>query len=145
MKIKTEKTNKDLIAKYRTLTEHPSCIDMDLIIVLDDNDTELGFAVVTPKSNYNIQEIFMQNCISLLEYNKDDYNNLYNMYIDELSDSNYLNYIESFVKNKGVGTFLLDYLKQQYKKLWLYSSWESVDFWKKNDYKEIEEYVYIII
>jgi len=48
--------------------------------------------------------------------------------------------LEAFTKNKGVGTYLMGYIKNRYNRLKAESILEAVDFYLKNDFKAVKKY-----
>ena len=48
--------------------------------------------------------------------------------------------LESFVRNKGVGTCLINYAKNRYNRLKAESVIEAVSFYLKNDFKAVKKY-----
>lgn len=145
MRVETKKVTPDIITKHSTLKEHPSCKNMDIITVYNEDNIELGYAIITPKQNYDMEEVFKKNFIGLLEYSNEEYNYLYSEYEDVLKESNYLNYIEVYDKNKGTGAIILNILKEVYETIWLYSSFEAENFYIKNNFVEIspDDHVYL--
>jgi len=142
MNIITKKLTQDMIIKRNIqgmFKEHPTCKNSNIVTIQEENNIELGYAIVTPQNNFNSEEIFKKNLIGLLEYDKEEYRQLYLKYKDFLNKSSYLNYIEVYKQNKGFGRILLNYLMKEYKNIYLYSIIESEYFWENNNFIEISE------
>ncbi|WP_252225315.1 MULTISPECIES: hypothetical protein [unclassified Clostridium] len=139
MKIIEKELTWDILKKYNEIKLIKDIKDKKIIEVYD-NDELVTVAFITLPSKRIINKIIDQNLHYLIEDND-------SQEIERISETMnnkiYLDFIKSYNRSLGGAKKILDYLKHEYKNIWLYAVIEAEEFWGKQGFREMIEHVYV--
>lgn len=117
------------------------------VIALYDEDKVNTIAFYHKPSIEEVNEMIEEYGDSLKSYSNEekisDYDDWKEYVYNRVKDSIYLDYIESINKNKGGARKIIEYLENKFKNIWLYSLFESEEFYQYLGWQDLGEYVYI--
>ena len=118
-----------------------------IIKVKDENNKLISVAVCSILTNSELEKELEKLAINFKLYSEECNNNEYEdwkaEFINKLENSIYLEYITSIERNIGGAKFIIDYIKKNYNKFWLYSAFEAEEYWSdKIKLYSSEEYFY---
>ncbi|GAA0071697.1 hypothetical protein UT300003_32220 [Clostridium sardiniense] len=118
-----------------------------ILKVIDEKENLTTIAICSVLNNEELNnelDILAENFkLYSEENNNNEYDEWKNTFLEKLKDCVYLEYIESIKKGVGGAKFLIEYIKNNYNKFWLYSAFEAEEYWsEKIKLRGSEEYFY---
>ncbi|NFH01603.1 hypothetical protein FC831_15275 [Clostridium botulinum] len=138
MKLIEQELTMNILNKYNEIKLIKDIKDKKIIEVYD-NDELVTVAFITLSSKRIINEVIEQDLYYLIEDN--DSQEIERIH-ETMNNKIYLDFIKSYNRGLGGAKKILDYLKHEYKNIWLYAVIEAEEFWEKQGFIEMLEHVY---
>ena len=112
--------------------------EKSIIKCYDSENKLVTWCIISPTTNELLND-FIEHNISYLEQEEQT------IFINDFIDGIYIDLIVSKIEKQGGAKAIIEYLKTKNKKLWLYSTYESISFYDKMEFISYDgEYIYYL-
>lgn len=147
MKIIEDVITDKIVEQYKELNiisknNSKNYIGQKTIQIIDD---EQIVSVCIFLTEYKFEEIFRDTFDCLYDYCVNEYKIQRDKLQPILNNCIYLDWIISIQGKRGYSTHIINYLKEKYQNIWLYSLIDAEEFWVKQGFKDLGDHNFLYI